>query len=777
MKIRFSKLIWLIAGGLIIIGIVAFLLIQPERGAVQAVAKIRESLRQQGFKTDLSDFNFSTSDELRSRMAELNAVQSALGSGAFVDYPDLMKPLDTNTALVIWQQGFPRTGAGQVLWPALREAILEQQSELDEARAAILSGPIEFNLDARSGNAMLLPHLAVLKNLALHFGSRAVLAVHDGNQGAAWTNLLAETRLVTAWKTEPVEISQLVRFDLTTIAYSATWQMLQTNGWSDESLARLQHEWEATDFLTNLPETIAFKRACQVNQCRLERARPISSGLTAADFFKELMRSPHDAWLELNGNWKQICYHAYGTYVDEKDLLIFYRDREIEFRNAVQKSTWSQMQSLPGVTNNIFFQSKFASRLSALMNLHEMNLAFMKFKSSFLGRAAEAEARRRILITAIALERYCGKHGVYPKSLAGLVPEFLNTVPLDFMDGQPLRYHLTDNGRFILYSIGDNGVDDDGQIQTRKQRRENDRESLSSDRLIQSDIVWPQAATPGEMADAERQSQIARANETDEQEELQTTTQWDHTAQRQAEVEKLLTIPMVTFTNLPVYSGHLLIEILHNENSSGTNKLSLRVLLTLHQIITGAEPETVTFETPIAFDALTNIGMLQLYVDPALDANSDEGCMAVQCECDRATNGDCLLAWSTIYECPGKHALQAGLRLNDPSVNNPDIDGPISPFVISNLCQFSLTSSHFDPETGAMFRVKLPEQNGRYHIDLKTTDGVLLKSINGTTATGIIKEHWNLMNNDGQRFTNDFFNSVFHITLPDSGRSQTLNGP
>ena len=81
---------------------------------------------------------------------------------------------------------------------------------------------------------------------------------------------------------------------------------------------------------------------------------------------------------------------------------------------------------------------------------------------SLLGLAAEAEARRRILIAAIALKRYRGRHGGYPKALQELVPELLQSPPIDFMDGKPLRYQLTDDGHFVLYSVGLDCVDDGG---------------------------------------------------------------------------------------------------------------------------------------------------------------------------------------------------------------------------------------------------------------------------------------------------------------------------
>ena len=74
-------------------------------------------------------------------------------------------------------------------------------------------------------------------------------------------------------------------------------------------------------------------------------------------------------------------------------------------------------------------------------------------------------------------------------------------------------------------------------------------------------------------------------------------------------------------------------------------------------------------------------------------------------------------------------------------------------------------------------RAKLPEANGKYVIDLVATNGTLLKTITGSTSEGVIKEHWDLIDDHHRRFTNDCFNSVFHITLPDSGRSQTMKGP
>ncbi len=777
MKHRLWNLLWKVAALLILAGaLFAIILSRPDTAAQQAVVQTRSALRQQGFKTDLADFDFSTALGLRAREAVLLAAPNR-GENPFRDFPNLMSPVDSDSVIVFWQEEFPRTQSGDVLWPLLREAMDEDRQPLDDACDAALSGLIRFNLDASRGDAMLLPHLAPLKNLVQMFNSRAMLDLHDGNKDAAWTNVLAATRLVTAWQPEPAEISHLVRFENMTLAFNATWQLLQTNGWPDEKLAALQSEWASADFFTNLPETAAFKRAADVAACQRERQQPFHAGNTFGEIFREALRYPWDALANFKYFWRQHDYRQSGSYEDEKNLLLFYRNREVELRNAVQSPTWSQMRQLPGGASQISFQSPYQSRMQMMNNLHRITMGFQNQGSGLLARAAEAEARRRILVTAIALERYHGKNGAYPRSLAALAPDFLKVVPVDFMDGQPLRYRLTNDGVFVLYSVGLDCVDDGGKMPSQKWLGALAVRPGNFGALPEGDIVWPRPASVAEINAVQQREQTVLENRADEMEEMLAGEEWNFTIKRQSEVEKLFAQNTKFASPDTTYRGRPLAEVLRNVEFSGTNRLSLAELLTLHQIITGAEPETITFEVPIAYDVLTNVGSLDLYVDPVTDTDSDVGAYALQCDFRRATNGDCLLAWSTIYECPGKHALTLGLTLNDLPPDKKDFGGPMLPFEVTNLCQFSLSSAHFDPQMGATWRARLPEKNGNYIVECNSTNGAHLKTLTGSTANGLIKVHWDLLDDHDRRLTDEFFNSVFHITLPDSGRTQTLNGP
>jgi hypothetical protein len=64
---------------------------------------------------------------------------------------------------------------------------------------------------------------------------------------------------------------------------------------------------------------------------------------------------------------------------------------------------------------------------------------------------------------ACALERYRIANGEYPEALDSLVPEFMQQLPRDIVNGAPLKYRRSENGKFLLYSLGWNGTDEGGK--------------------------------------------------------------------------------------------------------------------------------------------------------------------------------------------------------------------------------------------------------------------------------------------------------------------------
>jgi hypothetical protein len=227
----------------------------------------------------------------------------------------------------------------------------------------------------------------------------------------------------------------------------------------------------------------------------------------------------------------------------------------------------------------------------------------------------------------------------------------------------------------------------------------------------------------------------------------------------------------------PTFKGQSIESLINNEKISGTNQLSLSALLTPKQIVTGNEPEDITFELPISYDAITNKNSLFVVVDadPEEELKIDSGGKVYERE--RATNGDCLVVWHAIYDPPGRHAVQVYLILEDKREGTFIIFGPPIAVTTTNLCQFSLDSVNYDVDLGARFHARLPEKNGIYSIECLTTNGAHLATLNGSTSNGEFNVVWNLVDDHGHRLNGETFNSIVHITLPDSGRLQTLKGP
>jgi len=107
------------------------------------------------------------------------------------------------------------------------------------------------------------------------------------------------------------------------------------------------------------------------------------------------------------------------------------------------------------------------------------------------------ETAKQVVITAIALKRYQLKHGNYPPDLNSLVPEFVSEIPLDPVDGQPLRYRSNSDGTFLLYSLGENGKDDGGNPTSKPGAEFSHFYYWQNPDAL--DWVWPQLATDAEI--------------------------------------------------------------------------------------------------------------------------------------------------------------------------------------------------------------------------------------------------------------------------------------
>ena len=90
--------------------------------------------------------------------------------------------------------------------------------------------------------------------------------------------------------------------------------------------------------------------------------------------------------------------------------------------------------------------------------------AFLPAVMGSVTRCARTQTSVDLARVACALERYRLANGQFPETLDGLAPTFIDALPHDVINGQPLKYHRTPDGQFVLYSVGWNQTDDGGKV-------------------------------------------------------------------------------------------------------------------------------------------------------------------------------------------------------------------------------------------------------------------------------------------------------------------------
>jgi hypothetical protein len=94
---------------------------------------------------------------------------------------------------------------------------------------------------------------------------------------------------------------------------------------------------------------------------------------------------------------------------------------------------------------------------------HFASMAFPNV-SKALGTIARYQAGIDLAAIVCRLEIYKIDHGVYPDALESLAPDFLESLPTDLLTGEPYHYQLQNDGKFLLYAVGWNENDDNGDI-------------------------------------------------------------------------------------------------------------------------------------------------------------------------------------------------------------------------------------------------------------------------------------------------------------------------
>jgi len=495
-------LIWVLVIG----GVVVLLPVVTHYRAKATVERYRKQLQDRGEKLTVAELAPRISSE--GENGGLALVQAA---GMYYPWPTNLPPIMRivvpGHALVAWAEPFLPSDTSTNIWPAVDAEIRACHEALAGIRAALQCPVIQFDLNYSQGWATLLPHLAPMKKAELLLSAATILELHEGQSSNAWEDLKLSVDEVRLYRCEPFVISHLVQIACGQIALATTWEALQYPGWSDEQLAGLQKSWEAIDYWEGTESALSMQQV-MLSQTFEEFRSSYSnitsmgamlgggpSGSPSMDDLGQMLANPKEGFSALMDRYPGYWGWKYWGSHDEE----LYSLQSVEASLDAVREARKEGGFVPAL-------EKLNNAKAAIRRLHAASESHFviarsetEAQTSFLTKIADAEMARRMLVTAIALKRYQLQHGQYPGQLTDLTPQYLGQTPIDVMDGKTLRYRTNNEGSFVLYSVGEDGKDDGGDLTPPKLAMGVNLATWWKGR----DAVWPMPATAEEIKEYE----------------------------------------------------------------------------------------------------------------------------------------------------------------------------------------------------------------------------------------------------------------------------------
>jgi hypothetical protein len=379
--------------------------------------------------------------------------------------------------LVAWKAAFSAIGSGETnrhqmflttnkfdfetrakAAPAVLAGLKTSQTNWEELRAASRRPysryPVIYDLENPWG--ILIPHIARIKGVVQRLQRKACAELAAGHSENALEDVKLMLYVADSLKEEPILFSYLVRLACLEIAIQPVWEGLATHGWSDGQLQEIQSKLQQYDFLADMKRPLDGERAAGMLTADLlyRQKYRVSDlfGLDAPDpsggsFVNLVGRvAPHGWYCQEQLNYCRLYENQLGGTFDAAKKRVF--------PGQIQTRAHELEREIAG--------GRLGKTLNAVVHHQLLAAMLLPALSNLPLKAATAQTTTDQAALACALERFRLANGQFPDKLDALAPRFFPRLPNDIITGESLKYRRTDDGRFLLYSVGWNAKDDRG---------------------------------------------------------------------------------------------------------------------------------------------------------------------------------------------------------------------------------------------------------------------------------------------------------------------------
>lgn len=338
-----------------------------------------------------------------------------------------------------------------------------------------------LNYQVENPSEISLPHLRSLKFCVIVLQLRAIAELQDGQTEPALADVKLMLRLVESINSEPFLISQFLRLSMINVTMQPVWEGLAERRWSETQMKELNQELQKLDSISDFKLCLHGELATGLGYIEFARKH---RGNDLGYFLYAVWPTMFQT---LDKNWRYLpdLPKPFARFLEVLvDLLTdefisrcvnhlppdgWYEQNKVALAKIYQEQLFPIVQPGKHLIDRQAMMETMASiekaRVTGSLNPQNvMALMTLPATGSAAQKAAMINNAVDLANVACALERYHLAHGEYPESLAALVPQFMGNIPPDVVDGLPLHYHRTSDGRFMLYSTGWNGKDDGGVV-------------------------------------------------------------------------------------------------------------------------------------------------------------------------------------------------------------------------------------------------------------------------------------------------------------------------
>ena len=384
--------------------------------------------------------------------------------------------------LIEWQ-AYYRSSTNYPYWPESRtpaedvlRALSKFDAEIEELRTASQRPFSRFNVEYEKDNPAWInvPHLSVVKNVVRLARLRALAELAGGGTDQAFADVNLMFRLADSIKDEPMLISHLVRIACLEMAVQVIWEGLADHRWQASQLAEWQASLQRFDMLAETKHCFHGEHAFGNRIIEWLRRNPAMLPMISDLNMDELDRplAARLAFSLIPRGWFYFEQLNYNRLFDEFILAKLPDDAAgLDLHKAQAKA-----EQMDGVLADLSRSGR------AIFGHYVLSRLLLPAINRIIARSTAAQTTTKLAVVALALERHRLAHGSYPGSLETLAPEFMAVVPVDPVTQQPFHYRRTDDGQFVLYSIGWNLQDDGGKLAVRETKQQD---------IENGDWVWP----------------------------------------------------------------------------------------------------------------------------------------------------------------------------------------------------------------------------------------------------------------------------------------------